>query len=145
MRQVVISDDMHDGYCYVVKLFATHRLMMAAKRRLDGIASIQDDGPDGGAYTIHQHVEVLKNGVWVSKKEVGFILMTEEFFGSHVVVHEVCHAALNLYRLRHDGTVASLGSNQDDEEVACEEEFVRSVGIMTGKIADWLHDIGVWT
>ncbi len=139
MLRFVVDDGHPDGRGYEVRVYRTRALYLRAcsRRRPDEVHHTSQ------ATTFNERVLDLVDGRWIERPVIGAIYVHEGLLDAEIVSHEATHAALNLYRRRHRGTV-TLGNNQEGVSAARDEEVCHSVGRLTDAIGTRLWDEGIW-
>jgi len=139
-----IIDDQHvDGRAYEVRVYPHRGAYLRACNRRDPSTSHFTSH----ATTFHERrifVSGVRGGMEFESPILGAIYLHEEMLDGEIVSHEATHAALDLFRRRHDGS-GDVGANQTDDDAKVEEELALSVGRLVADLAHQLWKRKVWT
>lgn len=143
MRPVTfrIRDTVGDGWYVLVTVYPTRGAMHEAYRRWD-MADRSDGAFDGGWHglcAVRDYVHVDDDGNETERPYMGRVFLHREALGTTVVVHEMVHAALGLWRRRHRTFGRTVIGSMPREE-----EFAHIVSDLTRMVVDKLYDRGFY-
>jgi hypothetical protein len=136
-----IRDGHPDKSHFEVLVLPDRDAMLEKWKAIKGGAVTEADtfSPTTGAVHIPQEWLLLEDGKEIVSFRAGWILFHAGFLYPHVVIHELIHAALTLYRRRHADT-ADFGDGCSEAE----EELAHSVDRMWLNLNVKLYNSGAW-
>lgn len=88
----------------------------------------------------YQRIKIAADGSEQSLNEIGTIRLVKGKLHTHIVAHEIVHAAMHHYRLTQPDRIANFGDGNSENE----EDFGMIYAKYFSKMSGQLYKYGLW-